>query len=502
MSDRIAVMNKGRYEQLADPESLYERPKTRFVAGFLGVSNLIAARLDGADDGHAICRLADGTAIRVPRAADRGPGRHRGRRPAREDPDCASWTNRSPMATTSCWARSGTRRISASRRATSSRPAAAAGSPSTSRTSSVPLAPSCGGPGEEVRLTWSPDHTFASRRPARAPRRPTRHPRPPRSRSRYLPRQGAILAATDTDHMAAIDAADDRPKHYTAQRADEGDPDDMTDRIAPQEGAIVSRRRFLQGTALAGFGAFLAACSGGGTPAPSASAAASAAASASAGSSAGASASAGASTGSQEVTGPLELRQLGRLHRPRTTTRSPPRRSRSSRPSTSVDVNYANAKIDDNESFVATIRPQLESGVDTGWDLIVITDWMAAKLVGPGLDREDRPGQHADRAANVRDELKGLPWDPDMNFHFPWQSGATGVGYNVKSTGRDLTKVMDLFDPAFKGKVTLLNELRDIVPADLPRDAGVGQDDLDEQGRGDDRGRRPGRPRLPQAARR
>ena len=37
MSDRIAVMNRGRYEQLADPETLYERPATRFVAGFLGI---------------------------------------------------------------------------------------------------------------------------------------------------------------------------------------------------------------------------------------------------------------------------------------------------------------------------------------------------------------------------------------------------------------------------------------------------------------------------------
>ena len=36
MSDRIAVMNRGQYEQLGDPESLYERPTTRFVAGFLG----------------------------------------------------------------------------------------------------------------------------------------------------------------------------------------------------------------------------------------------------------------------------------------------------------------------------------------------------------------------------------------------------------------------------------------------------------------------------------
>jgi spermidine/putrescine transport system ATP-binding protein len=67
MSDRIAVMNHGRYEQLGDPEVLYERPQTRFVAGFLGVSNLLPATPDGASDGYAGFRLADGTAVRVPR---------------------------------------------------------------------------------------------------------------------------------------------------------------------------------------------------------------------------------------------------------------------------------------------------------------------------------------------------------------------------------------------------------------------------------------------------
>lgn len=66
MSDRIAVMNRGRYEQLGDPEVLYERPKTRFVAGFLGVSNLLPATRDGSDSGHAVFRLADGSAVRVP----------------------------------------------------------------------------------------------------------------------------------------------------------------------------------------------------------------------------------------------------------------------------------------------------------------------------------------------------------------------------------------------------------------------------------------------------
>ena len=66
MSDRIAVMNRGQYEQLGDPESLYERPQTRFVAGFLGVSNLLAGIVDGSADSYALVKLADDTRLRVP----------------------------------------------------------------------------------------------------------------------------------------------------------------------------------------------------------------------------------------------------------------------------------------------------------------------------------------------------------------------------------------------------------------------------------------------------
>jgi len=69
MSDRIAVMHGGRHEQLGDPEDLYERPKTRFVAGFLGASNLLAGTLEGTADGFTLVRIAGGTLVRVP-----GPG--------------------------------------------------------------------------------------------------------------------------------------------------------------------------------------------------------------------------------------------------------------------------------------------------------------------------------------------------------------------------------------------------------------------------------------------
>ena len=75
MSDRIAVMNKGRYEQLGDPEQLYERPTTRFVASFLGVSNLLPATVVGRDGDHGTVRLADDSTIRVPAALIEGASR-------------------------------------------------------------------------------------------------------------------------------------------------------------------------------------------------------------------------------------------------------------------------------------------------------------------------------------------------------------------------------------------------------------------------------------------
>ena len=66
MSDRIAVMNRGRYEQLADPETLYERPATRFVAGFLGISNLLRGSVVERTDNHVVVRLEEDAVVRVP----------------------------------------------------------------------------------------------------------------------------------------------------------------------------------------------------------------------------------------------------------------------------------------------------------------------------------------------------------------------------------------------------------------------------------------------------
>lgn len=62
MADSIAVMNRGKIEQLGTPEELYERPRTAFVAGFLGISNLLA----GTVAGEGVVHLDGGGEVRVP----------------------------------------------------------------------------------------------------------------------------------------------------------------------------------------------------------------------------------------------------------------------------------------------------------------------------------------------------------------------------------------------------------------------------------------------------
>ncbi|GAA1522537.1 ABC transporter ATP-binding protein [Sphaerisporangium rubeum] len=66
MSDRIAVMNDGLVEQLAGPREIYERPATKFVAGFIGTSNLLSGTVDQVGDGTATLRYGEGGRVIVP----------------------------------------------------------------------------------------------------------------------------------------------------------------------------------------------------------------------------------------------------------------------------------------------------------------------------------------------------------------------------------------------------------------------------------------------------
>jgi spermidine/putrescine transport system substrate-binding protein len=127
---------------------------------------------------------------------------------------------------------------------------------------------------------------------------------------------------------------------------------------------------------------------------------------------------------------------------------------------TDVDLEYK-VVINDNEEFFGTIREPLSQGQSSGWDIIVVTDWMIAKMARLGyleqLHHEELPNFEAHAGEKFRDPF----YDPDNRHSIPWAAGITGIGYDIEATGRELTSVQDLFDPAFAGQVGMFTEMRD-----------------------------------------
>lgn len=65
MSDSVAVMHRGRFEQVGTPRDLYHDPQTPFVAGFVGDTNVWEGRIESLDDDRAVFRTADGQVFRA-----------------------------------------------------------------------------------------------------------------------------------------------------------------------------------------------------------------------------------------------------------------------------------------------------------------------------------------------------------------------------------------------------------------------------------------------------
>src|SRR5436190_11121445 len=230
----------------------------------------------------------------------------------------------------------------------------------------------------------------------------------------------------------------------------------------------LTRRRFLQGTALAGFSAFLAACSSnGGSAAPTAGGTAAA----NVPTPPPASATPPASpTPVPSPTGPLHWAQwpayidlTGKAGDEGVYAPGSSPTLEAFKAKYKVDVDYQE-KIEANEDFYATIQPQLQGGLSTGWDLITVTDWLAAKIISKGWAEKIDQGNVPNCTANLRDPLRNQTWDPGNDYHYPWQSGMTGIGYNKKvlaAAGKAEPKsLVDLYAlPA--NRVSFLTESRD-----------------------------------------
>ena len=144
-----------------------------------------------------------------------------------------------------------------------------------------------------------------------------------------------------------------------------------------------------------------------------------------------------------------------------------PRRTKKSTSSvfeqtTGITVVYT-PDVNDNSEFYAKVKNQLGSCQSVKRDMMVLTDWMAARMIDLGWIQKLDTSKIPNVTNNIIDALRGRDWDPDFSYHVPWQSGLTGIAYNAEATGevRSFEELLTRSD--LKGKISLLTEMRDTM---------------------------------------
>jgi spermidine/putrescine transport system substrate-binding protein len=124
-----------------------------------------------------------------------------------------------------------------------------------------------------------------------------------------------------------------------------------------------------------------------------------------------------------------------------------------------VKINYDT--FEDNESMLAKVQ----SGA-TGYDVVYPTGYMVEIMI-----KEDllAPLDHGNipNISGVNEALRNPPYDPGMKYSIPYQWGTTGFGYNSKKLSGKVDSWSVLFDPKYKGKITMLDDVRGAISVAL-----------------------------------
>jgi spermidine/putrescine transport system substrate-binding protein len=118
--------------------------------------------------------------------------------------------------------------------------------------------------------------------------------------------------------------------------------------------------------------------------------------------------------------------------------------------------------FNDNEEWFAKVKEPLSRKQDIGSDLAVPTTFMATRLHSLGWLNDISDSGWSNKK-NLRPDLLEASVDPDRKFSAPYMSGLVGLAYNRAATGRDITSINDLWDPAFKGRVSLFSDAQDAL---------------------------------------
>jgi len=409
MSDRIAVMSQGRVEQIATPEQIYGTPASVFVAGFIGSANLMPGIVVGREGSDSVIELTSGAKLRATGRSDLVVGTRATvmLRPERLDPVATEPTDRPSLrGTTSDVIFQG-----ASARVIVD---LADGTEVVAIVDSDAQLPFLR-PGDPLWLTWEPDAPFALEGwPAHA---------------------GATT--TDVDH---VEATMEGTTATTGASA-----------VTEPAATGLGRRRLIGGAVAAGIAAVTIGIvkalgsddsSDGAAGAP-----------ATTGPAAGGPA-AGAAAGDSLVilNWPLYIENDD-------ATTSPTISGFTER--TGIKVDYR-PEIDGNDTFYTKYEPLLAKGKGIGADLVVLTSWMAARMVEKGfvqpLDAAVVPNK-----ANLLPRLQNPSWDPGRTYSLPWAIGMTGIAYWPDKVGGTITSISDLLDPKLKNRVSLLDEKADTI---------------------------------------
>ncbi|MFY1598263.1 polyamine ABC transporter substrate-binding protein [Micromonospora sp. WMMD737] len=119
--------------------------------------------------------------------------------------------------------------------------------------------------------------------------------------------------------------------------------------------------------------------------------------------------------------------------------------------------------INDNREFFGKVQHQLAGCQPTGRDIMVLSDWLAARMIRLGwvqkLDKSKLPNVQA----NLLPSLRNRSFDPADHLAVPWQSGLAGLAYNGRVTKEIRTVDELLTRPDLRGRVTALAEMHDTM---------------------------------------
>ncbi|MBQ1037939.1 spermidine/putrescine ABC transporter substrate-binding protein [Micromonospora sp. C81] len=129
---------------------------------------------------------------------------------------------------------------------------------------------------------------------------------------------------------------------------------------------------------------------------------------------------------------------------------------------TGITVTYTE-DINDNNEFFGKVQHQLAACQSTDRDIIVLSDWMAARMSRLGWIQKLDPANIPNVRANLLSSLLDRSFDTENRLSIPWQSGLAGLAYNGNIT-KELRTVDELLTrPDLKGRVTALSEMRDTM---------------------------------------